>query len=65
MDMPGAEENLQRMRALGEGMGCPVFGVSAATHEGFDAVLDETAKMLETLPPILHYEAEEEPDEAA
>ena len=65
MDLPGAEENFRRMQTLGEGMGCPVFGVSAATHEGFDAVLDETAKMLETLPPILHYEAEEEPDEAA
>ena len=65
MDLPGAEENFRRMQTLGEGMGCPVFGVSAATHDGFDAVLDETAKMLETLPPILHYEAEEEPDEAA
>ena len=64
-ELPGAEENFRRMQTLGEGMGCPVFGVSAATHEGFDAVLDETAKMLETLPPILHYEAEEEPDEAA
>ena len=63
MDLPGAEENLQRMKALGESMGCPVFAVSAATHEGFEEVLDETAKMLETLPPILHYEAEEDPDE--
>ena len=59
-DLPGAEENLKRMRALAEGMGCPVFAVSAATHEGFDALLDETARMLETLPPILHYEEEEE-----
>ena len=62
-DLPGAEENLSRMKALGEAMGCPVFPVSAATHEGFDAVLDETARMLETLPPILHYEAEIDPDE--
>ena len=46
-------------------MGCPVFAVSAATHEGFEALLDETARMLETLPPILHYEAEEEPDSEA
>ena len=59
-DLPGAEENLKRMRALAEGMGCPVFAVSAATHEGFDALLDETARMLETLPPIPHYEEEEE-----
>ena len=63
MDLPGAEENLQRVKALGESMECPVFAVSAATHEGFEEVLDETARMLETLPPILHYEAEEDPDE--
>ena len=63
MDLPGAEENLQRMRALGEGMGCPVFPVSCATREGFDALLDETARMLETLPPILHYTEEVEPEE--
>ncbi len=62
-DLPGAEENLKRMRAVGEGTGCPVFAVSAATHQGFDALLDETARMLETLPPVLHYEAEEDPDE--
>ena len=61
MDLPGAEENLKRMRALGEGMGYPVFAVSAATHQGFDELLDETARQLETLPPILHYEEEEEP----
>ena len=63
-DLPGAEENLKRMKTLGEGMGCPVFAVSAATHTGFDALMDETARMLETLPPILHYETEEDPDEA-
>ena len=63
MDLPGAEENLRRMKALGQAMGCSVFPVSAATHEGFDAVLDEAARMLETLPPVLHYEAEMDPDE--
>ena len=57
-DLPGAEENLKRMKALGEGMGCPVFAVSAATHQGFEELLDETARMLETLPPILHYQEE-------
>lgn len=64
IDLPGSEENLKRIKAIGEGMGCPVFAVSAATHEGFDALLDETARMLETLPPIRHYETEEE-DEIA
>ena len=61
-DLPGAAENLKRMRAIGEGTGCLVFAVSAVTHEGFDALLDETARMLETLPPIRHYETEEEDD---
>ena len=63
MDLPGAEENLKRMKNLGKAMGCPVYAVSAATHEGFDEVLDETSRMLETLPPILHYTEEEDPDD--
>ena len=61
-DLPGAEENLTRMKALAEGMGCPVFAVSAATHQGFDELLDETARMLETLPPVLHYQEEADED---
>ena len=64
-DLPGAEENLKRMRILAEGMGCPVFPVSAATHQGFDELLDETARELEDLPPVLHYQEEEIPEEEA
>lgn len=63
MDLPGAEENLKRIQLLAEGMGSPVFPVSAATHQGFDALLDETARQLEELPPILHYQEEEIPEE--
>lgn len=63
MDLPGAEENLKRIKALADGMGCPVFAVSAATHQGFEELLDETARQLETLPPILHYQEEEIPEE--
>ena len=62
MDLPGAEENYRRMQALAAGMGTPVFGVSAATHQGFDALMTETAKELETLPPILHYPEEKAPE---
>ena len=62
-DLPNAEENVKRIRALAEGMGCTVFPVSAATHSGFDELLDETAKRLEELPPILHYQEEEIPEE--
>ena len=53
------------MKILAEGMGCQVFAVSAATRDGFDALLDETAKQLETLPPILHYNEETEEEEEA
>ena len=63
MDLPGAADNLKRIRALADGMGCSVFAVSAATHQGFDELLDETARQLETLPPILHYQEEEMPEE--
>ena len=63
MDLPGAEENLKRIRALAEGMGYPVFAVSAAAHQGFEELMDETARQLENLPPILHYHEEEIPEE--
>jgi len=62
-DLPGAEENLRRMRTLADGMGTPVFSVSAATHQGFDDLLDETARMLDTLPPVLHFPEEEQYEE--
>ena len=62
-DLPGADENLKRIRILAEGMGVPVFAVSAATHQGFEELLDETARQLETLPPVLHYHEEEIPEE--
>ena len=63
MDLPGAEENLARIRILGEGMGCLVFPVSAATHEGFEQLLDEVAQQLKDLPPVLHFQEEEEIEE--
>ena len=51
------------MRKTAEEAGAPIFFVSAATHQGFEELIDETAKMLETLPPILHYQEEEETEE--
>ena len=62
MDLPVPESNIARIRELGEKKGIPVFFVSAATGEGFDALLDETAARLKELPPIVHF-AEEEPEE--
>ena len=63
MDLPGAQENLKRIQILAEGMGCKAFPVSAATHQGFEELIDETARELENLPPILHYQEEEIPEE--
>ena len=62
-DLPGADENLERIRARAAETGCPVFAVSAATHQGFDELLDETARQLEELPPVLHFQEEEIPEE--
>ncbi|MBR2823203.1 MAG: GTPase ObgE [Clostridia bacterium] len=62
MDLPGAAENAERMRHLAEGMGVPVFEVSAVTRRGFEELLAETARQLESLPPILHYQEEEAPE---
>lgn len=59
-DLPDSEENVARLKAhLAElGLDSPVFVVSAATHQGFDALLDKTGDMLEALPPTVHFEEE-------
>ena len=59
-DLPDSEENVARLKAhLAElGLDYPVFVVSAATPQGFDALLDKTGDMLEALPPIVHFEEE-------
>ena len=59
-DLPDSEENVVRLKAhLAElGLDYPVFVVSAATHQGFDVLLDKTGDMLEALPPIVHFEEE-------
>lgn len=59
-DLPDSEENVARLKAhLAElGLDYPVFVVSAATHQGFDALLDKAGDMLEALPPIVHFEEE-------
>ncbi|MCH5285990.1 MAG: GTPase ObgE [Christensenellaceae bacterium] len=63
-DLPGAEENLERLKAHVAPLGYPVFAVSAATHQGFDPLLDTALSMLDELPPIIHFEEEVELDEA-
>lgn len=51
IDLPGAEENLERMREKLSGTGIEIFPVSAATRQNFDALLYATARMLDTCPP--------------
>ena len=63
MDLTDAEEYLEMFRDHVAETGYPIFPVSAATRQGFDALLDAVADTLETLPPIVHFEEEYELDE--
>ena len=61
-DLPDPDGNAERVKAMAEERGLPIFFVSAATRQGFDELMDETARELKELPPIVHF-AEEEPEE--
>jgi len=49
-DLPEAWENLQRLKEHVEPMGIKVFPVSAATHQGFEPLMQEIARILPSLP---------------
>ena len=51
MDLPGAEENLARLREKLAGTGIDVFPVSAATRQNFSALLYATVELLSKCPP--------------
>jgi len=53
-DLPEAEENLAKFRKAYPDV--EVFPVSAATTQGFEALLDRVVQVLDTLPPVLRYE---------
>jgi len=53
-DLPEAEENLARFKEAYPDV--EVFPVSAATVQGFEALLDRVVQVLDTLPPVLRYE---------
>lgn len=59
MDLPDSEENFDRVKAAIEEAGYAIFPVSAATTQGFDAMLDCIVQMLEFLPPVTVYEEAE------
>ena len=65
MDLPGAEENLARLRDKLAGTGIDIYPVSAATRRNFDALLYATVKLLESCPPAEPFAEEPlyDPDE--
>jgi GTPase len=61
MDITGAEENLELLRAHCKPLGIEVFAVSAATKKGLMELLRAVGKLLDTLPPVelVHEEMDE------
>ena len=57
-DLPQAQENFERLRAHVEEQGFQIFPISAATHEGLDALMSAVARMLPVLEPIEVFEEE-------
>ncbi len=63
MDIPGAEENLERLREELQDEGVRVFAVSAATGKGFEPLIDAIIDMLKTLPKPKSFSEEEMSEE--
>ena len=59
MDLPGAEENLARLREKLDGTGIAVYPVSAATRAGFDDLMRAAVRMLAACPPAEPFAEEE------
>ena len=59
MDLPGAEENLARMREKLADTDIPVYPVSAATRQNFRELIYATVAMLESCPPAEPFAEEE------
>ena len=59
MDLPGAEENLKRLREKLKGTGVEIFPVSAATRAGFDGLMRAAVRVLNTCPPAEPFAEEE------
>ena len=51
-------EKLERLRRRAEELGCPLFPISAAAHQGVDQLMNKVSEMLSILPPIAVYEPE-------
>lgn len=59
MDLPGAEENLERLKARIEGTGMKLFAISAATGGDLKPLVYAISDMLDTLPPIEPFSEED------
>ncbi len=57
------EEQLARVKKFFEEKGIAFFPIMAAIAEGTAALINHTASVLQTLPPVRRYEAEELPEE--
>lgn len=65
-DIPGSEENVERLKEAYEEEGFEVFPISAATNKGLDELLTKVAEILKNYPEDIVFEEEyEEYDEAA
>lgn len=65
-DIPGAEENVQRLKDAYEKDGFVVFPISAATNKGLDELLTKVGEILKNYPEDIVFEEEyEEYDEVA
>ena len=65
MDLPGAQENLERLRDAVAGTDTQIFAVSAATAQGFAPLVDACVRRLAALPPLDSFEEEADAQEFA
>ena len=59
MDLPGAQENLERLQEKLAGTGIEIFAVSAATRMNFENLMRAAVKMLKTCPDAEPFAEEE------
>ncbi|MGI6193559.1 MAG: GTPase ObgE [Christensenellales bacterium] len=62
-DIPGSEENLERLKQAVQGEDVEIFPISAAAAQGLDPLLRAVVKKLATLPPVQRFKEEELPQE--
>jgi len=59
IDLPGAEENLERLKEKLKDTDIQIFPVSAATHKGFTELMRAVVRMIKLLPEVEPFEEEE------